>query len=195
MSDIKVILRKNTANLPEDQIKRIESALDKRQISPVSSDKETGLFLLYVMGDSLDTIAEQTNLPKDVVALTAAAYDWDAKCLEIKKYRNSDKLGEMQKDLINTLLTATYVSLKRDLALVIAGKKDPSEVLMIPKKIDGLKSLIDLFNFVNDPEKSNVPANATIVHAQNVQINQVSENTSESKIERFKRLRESKESK
>jgi hypothetical protein len=192
LSDIKVILRKNTLNLPEEQVKRIESSIDKRQILPLPSEKETGLFLLYAMGDSIESIAEQTSLPKDVVALTAATYDWEAKCLEIKKYRSGDKLDEIQKDLINTLLMATYVSMKRELALVIAGKKDPNEVLMIPKKIDGLKSLIDLVNSVNDPEKIKIATGGTVVHAQNVQINQVSD-IGESKLERLKKLREKKD--
>lgn len=193
MSDIKIILRKNSLNLPEEQIKRIEGAVEKRQIAPLPAEKEVGLFLLYAMGDSIDSIAEQTSLPKDVVALTAATYDWDTKCIEIKKYRNGEKIDEIQKDLINTLLMATYVSMKRELALVIAGKKDPGEVLMIPKKIDGLKSLIDLVNSVNDPDKVKIASGGTIVHAQNVQINQVSETSKESKIERLKKLRESKQ--
>ncbi|MEM4379364.1 MAG: hypothetical protein QXL01_01575 [Thermoplasmatales archaeon] len=200
MSDTKVILRKNSLNLPTEQIVRIEKALERRDISPISSDKETGLFLLYAMGESLDSIAEQTNIPKDIIALTAVTYDWETKCLEIKKYRNGDKIGEMQKDLVNTLLAATYVTIKRELALVIAGKKDPYEVLLIPKKIEGLEKLMNMVAEINSPgataaKNTAQKAGGTVVQAQNVQINQqvVTNPDSaqkESKVERLRKLRE-----
>jgi hypothetical protein len=49
-----------------------------------------------------------------------------------------------------------------------------------------------LVNSVNDPEKIKIATGGTVVHAQNVQINQVSE-SGESKLERLKKLREKKD--
>jgi len=175
MSETKIIVRRNSLNLPTDQLTRIEKAVDKREISPVSAEKEAGLFLMYCMGDELDTIAEQTALPRDVVALTALTYDWQTKAQEIKKYRNGEKVGELQKDLINTILIATYASIKRELALVIAGKKEAYEVPLIPRKIEGLEKLMKMVSEINNLVTPALPSpgnGGTIIQAQNVQVNQ-----------------------
>lgn len=199
MSDTKVILRKNSLNLPVEQVKRIESLVDKRAISHISPDREPGLFLMYVMGESLESIAQQTQIPSDIIALTAIKYDWENKALVVQKYRNEDKIGEMQKDLVNTLLAATYVTIKQELALVIAGKKDPYEVLLIPKKIEGLEKLMNLVSEINNPgaasAKGAAKSGGTVIQAQNVQVNQqVSSSDADeiklSKAEKLRKLRE-----
>lgn len=192
--ETKVIIRKNNLNLPADQLQRIEKAVDRKDIKPLSSDREVGLFLMYCCGDEIDSIAEQTQLPRDVIALTALTYDWHTKALELRKYRNGDKIADLQKDLVNTLLIATYASIKQDLALVIAGKKEAHEVGLIPRKIDGLEKLLNMVSEINNPN-GKVPANkgGTVVQANNVQIvqnNQVAPEESKTKIERLRDLKE-----
>jgi hypothetical protein len=189
-------------NLPAEQVERIEKSFDRRDIAPLSSEKETGLFLMYAMGDSLELIAEQTNIPKDVVALTALTYDWDTKVQDVRKFRNSDKVNEIQRELVNTLLLATYASVKKDLALVIAGKKEAREVALIPKTIDKLSQLMTLVSDINNPEaqaQASASAGAlksggTVVQAQNVQIINNNEPESGAPIKtRAEKLREMRE--
>src|SRR5690606_24175125 len=127
------------------------------------SQKELGLFLMYCHGKEFEEISDETGIPLDIIAVTALSYDWKTKASEIRKYRNGEKIGEIARDMIETLLMATYVSMKKELAEVIAGRKDASEVWMIPKNIPGLEKLMKMVMETSKPAGVEPPKNGTVI--------------------------------
>ena len=180
-SDFNALATQNELSLKEDDIKRIVKLFRERSVTYLSPEREMGPFLLYSVGDSLETVAVKTNLPKDVILCTAIQYRWQEKIRYLK--RDTLNILEVQKDLANTLLVATYKSILSDLGEVIAGKKDASEVGLIPKNITTLEKLMAMVKAVNAPEGA--PINTTnVIHAQQVQVNQqVLEPKKETQIE------------
>lgn len=187
MDDIKSIVIRNEYNLPEDQVKRLINTLYQKGISYLSPDKEEGPFLLYAMGNDFETIALKSNYPIDVIYLTAMRYDWKNKITLLSKIKDLTP-QEIQRDLANTLLMATWISIQRELGEVISGKIEANRSKLIPKSTKALNELIDMVNKVNGIGEQN-PAPIS-VNAQNVQINTHSGNDQEhiDKIELLKRI-------
>lgn len=187
MDDIKSIVIRNEYNLPEDQVKRMINTLYQKGVSYLSPDKEEGPFLLYAMGNDFETIALKSNYPIDVIYLTAMRYDWKNKITLLSKIKDLSP-QEIQRDLANTLLMATWVSIQRELSEVISGKIEANKSKLIPKSTKALNELIDMVNKVNGIGEQN-PAPIS-VNAQNVQINTHSGNDQEhiDKIELLKRI-------
>lgn len=187
MDDIKALVAKNDLDLQPDQVKRLTTLLHQKGISYLSPEKEEGPFLLYCMGDDLTTIALKSNFPSDIILLTAIRYDWKSKALLLNKVRGQTSL-EIQKDLANTMLMATWVSIQRELGQVISGKLSANDSKLIPKNAKALSELMDMVNKVNGVGEKPVPAPAgTVIHATNVQVNQGLPPAEETDADRAKR--------
>lgn len=167
MSDIAVLLENNSLGLPKEAIDRLNRQLKSGITAPLSPEKEAGLFMLYSCGDSLDLIAIKTNIPLDVVYVTALKYSW----VEKAGVLHGD-VTAIQKSLATSLLVATYLSVQKDLADVIAGRKNADKCGLIPKNIMGLERLMAMVSEITDnkPLGKDIPG-STVVHATNVQIN------------------------
>lgn len=170
-SDFPALVNNNELALNEPERRRIVKLFQEKAVTSLSPEREMGPFLLYAVGDSLDTIALKTNLPKDVILATAIQYRWPEKAKMLR--RDTLNPDFLQKELANTLLVATYKALMDDLGAVIAGKKSAKEVGLIPKNMAALQNLMDLVSKLNAPAaEPNAPAAQTHIHATNVQINQ-----------------------
>lgn len=169
MDDIKSLVVRNSLQLPDDQVKRLTTMLYQKSLSYLSPDKEEGPFLLYAMGNDFETIALKTNYPIDIIYLTAIRYDWLGKATLINKVKNLSP-AEIQKDIANTLLIATWVSIQRELGEVMSGKKAAKDSKLIPQSTKSLSELIDMVNKVNGLSEVKAGAGSTIVNATNVQI-------------------------
>lgn len=169
-SDLKALVERNDLKLPSERVESLKRMLAQKAVSHLSPERESGPFLLYCLGDDINTIAAKTSFPIEVIALTAMYYKWNEKIELYNKIRDKNP-AEIQKDLVNSLLVATYVGISRELGDVIAGKKDAAECKLIPREIKDLEKLIAMVQSVNGapaPEGGS----RTVVHAQNVQINQ-----------------------
>jgi len=162
----------NDLNLPKAEVNRLLSINGKQGLAPLSQDKEQGLFLLYCSGYDIDAITVKTNWPKDVILITAIHYRWVDKAKLLAQTQNITNMPLfLQKELVNSILIATFVSYQKELGEVIAGKKQAKDCALIPSSQGSLEKLINLVSAVNG---ATPPAdkNTTVVHAQNVQINQ-----------------------
>lgn len=171
MSEIRTLIVKNQFNLPEEKINSLMHGLANRTISYLSPDKEAGPFLLYTTGSSLEEITLKTGYPADIILLTAIYYKWEEKAKALGMSNSEGASREIQKDLLNTLLIATTLSVKRQLGEVIAGRLDPDKVPLIPKNPASLEKLMAMLNALQEvPEAA--PQPVQYIQAENVQINQ-----------------------
>lgn len=170
-SNLPTLIKQNDLALAIDDQTRLIRLCQEKAITYLSIEKESGPFLLYAVGDSISTIAVKTNLPKDVILLTAIYYRWSEKV----KFLQKDGLDPefLQKELANTLLVATYKSMIDDLGQVIAGKKMAKDVGLIPKNMAALNALMEMVSKINAPkELPTQPTQTTVIHAEQVQVNQ-----------------------
>lgn len=156
-----------------EMVKRIEGLIVRGQTAPLPSDKETGPFLLYVLGDSVEQVAQKTGIPVDVVYLTAISYHWSEKREELARKGNVQLITALQKDLINNLLVATQASIIRQVGEVMSGRLPPEKCSLIPRSLHGLKTLMEMVTQINQLVASNETNKPqTVIQAQNVQVNQ-----------------------
>ena len=181
--DLKALIVKNDLKLPKEQVDRLLSQNGRHALHALSPDKESGAFLLFCCGDDLDLISAKLSIPKDVILATAIQYRWPDKASVLKSTTPID----LQKDLVNTILVATVMSVNRDLADVISGKKDASDCPLIPSSPQALEKLINMVNTVNSVSVPKQDQPQTVIHANNVQVNQqIGESPEPKKIEASK---------
>jgi len=157
--------------IPEDIRPILESRVKKGLLGPLSPEREAGPFMLYCVGDDMEAIALKTNFPRDVLYVTAIHYDWKEKSSLLRSDSKDFNPANIQKDLAHTLLVATYLATKEQLQDVLAGRKKASQCSLIPKNVQALDKLMNMVSALSAPETSVAPG-GTVVHAQNVQINQ-----------------------
>lgn len=166
--------------VPVEEKEKIESRVRKGLLGPLSPEREAGPFMLYCCGDDLETIALKTNFPKDILYVTAIHYDWDNKAASLRSDSKDFNPINIQKDLAHSLLVATYMAAKEQLQDVLAGRKSPSQCPLLPKNMHSLEKLMNMITEMNKPPEGagshQYPGSGTVVHAQNVQINQQQNN-------------------
>ena len=167
--------------IPVEKKQEIIARIRKGLLGPLSPEREAGAFMLYCCGDDFESISLKTNFPLDIIYVTAAHYGWDIKAKALRSESGDFNPVNIQKNLANSLLIATYMSVQEELKDVLAGKKSASDCKLIPNNIKSLQTLMDMVSNVHNP---GVAGNqGTVVHAQNVQINQVAEPKPEKKEE------------
>lgn len=191
MGDIGALVVRNDLGLEESKVKELSRLVQKGAISYLAPDREATAFMLYIVGQDIDGIALRTNIPKDVILLTAIRYDWPAKAKEMKASMVEGDLASIKNDIVRMLLVATHKSMQDELSGVLSGQLDAKHSQMIPKNIKALKDLMDMVDSLG--EKVAQPAPGSIqVTGGNVQINMTQpENPAGlSKIDRLRGLKE-----
>lgn len=173
-----VALVGDSSLVPIEEKEKIESKLRKGLIGPLSPERESGPFMLYCCGDDLDAISLKTNFPKEILYVTAVHYDWPAKSQSLRGDSKDFNPLNIQRDLAHSLLVATYMAAKEQLADVLAGRKKPSQCPLLPSNMHSLEKLMNMITEMNVPANgdNSIPQGGTVVHAQNVQINQQQNN-------------------
>lgn len=151
----------------DERIKAGDSQMALAKTAYLSQEQETAPFLLFLMGDSLEEIADKTNYPKEILAVTAKQYGWIARKDAFAKEGRSVP-AEIQKNLVNSLLVATYIAVQQELSLVMRGERDPAQTKFVPKNIGALQTLIQMVNTVNNIENK---TKAPTIKGNNVQVN------------------------
>ena len=172
MSNLVPFIAKNDLGLEKSEVDRLSLMASKGQLFPLSSEKEPGYFLLYCLGDDLSMIAAKTNIPRDVIFATAINYRWTEKAKILNRDNESLVPLDLQKELVNTILVATVVAMQRELGDVIAGRKEAKECRMIPQSPASLEKLMAMVTALNAPKEAAPQEAKTVIHAQNVQVNQ-----------------------
>ncbi len=170
-SELKALVERNELKLPSERVQSLMRTLQQRAVAQLSSEKEPGPFMLYCLGNDLNDIASKTGYPVEVITLTAIYYKWNQKIELFNKVKDKTP-SDIQKDLVNSLLVATYVGISRELGEVIAGKRSAADCKLIPKEIKDLEKLVALVNTANGIVPNPAEPGKTVVNAQNVQINQ-----------------------
>lgn len=164
---------KNQLGLTTDRVDRLKAQLAARQITYLAADKEAGPFLLYCCGDDIDTIAAKTNVPKDIVAVTALHYRWADKAAVLVGDKGAGGAMAIRREMANTLLIATFVAMQKQLGEVVAGRADASTCPLIPTSLGALEKLMAMVEAVNKPATAEpAKTHTTIIHAENAQVNQ-----------------------
>ena len=173
MNDLTTIVAKNDLNLSDEMLEKLTKLVRNRTLSYLSPEKETGPFLLYCTGTDFEGIANRCSYPLEVILLTALYYRWNEKMsgLGLTSIDNAPK--EIQKDLANSLLIATYLSVQKQLGDVIAGRSDADKCLLIPKNVYSLEKLMDMVSNINGLKPQAESGGKTIIQANNVQMNNV----------------------
>lgn len=118
----------------------------KGQLSFLSPDKEAGPFLLYYVGSSFEEVALKTGYPVDLIYMTAMRYEWIKKSETLRRDSILSGMDLVKEDLLQSLLIATQVVVQKELADVIAGRKDAKDCALLPKNINGLKQLVEMID-------------------------------------------------
>lgn len=154
---------------------RVRKLVTAGSISYLSPEKEVGPFMLFLLGDSLEAVAEKTQYPRDIILVTAAHYRWDEKkSVLVQTGKESELIKDIEKNLLNMMLLATYKAFSKEIGEVMAGKKNASDCRFIPSSMQGLGKLLEMVEKANKlvaldkPPETQQPQ--TVVHAQNVQI-------------------------
>jgi len=186
MDDLKSLILQNEFGLEQSKVMSLVTMVNARQANYLSPDKEAGLFLLFVMGKTLQEISVECSYPLDIIILTAIYYRWHQKATALGLTDADKSVEEIQKDILKSILVATAVTTKRELGNVIAGRDKASSGL-IPKNIQGLKQLMEAIEALNPkvPE-----ASGTVINANNVQVvnNNATPQVGPTRIERLRLL-------
>lgn len=177
MNDLKALIVQNELALPKEQVDRLLSLNGRKGLYALAPEKEPGPFLLYCCGDDLDSISAKMNMPRDVIVATAIQYRWPDKARVLHRDKPGIVPADLQKELVNTILVATVVAMQKELGEVIAGRKDAKDCPLIPSSPSALEKLMAMVSALNAPGAPQGPQvepkpGTTIVHAQQVQINQ-----------------------
>lgn len=175
MSDLDDILRK----IDEGAAKG-DSTMVAVRGRYLSQENETGPFLLFLMGDTIEQIADKTKTPKEVLAVTARQHNWLAR-KEAFAASGRNVPGEIQKGLVNMILATTYLAVKDELAMVMKGERDPSQTKFVPKNIAALQTLIEMVNTVNAADDGKQRTKAPSISGDKVQVNIYGDGTVEAK--------------
>ena len=199
MSSLPAEWKAELAHLPDADVRRLENMLERGITHPLSEDKEPGVFVLFVMGKSIEEISVMTGTPKDVMTLTYLKYRWADKKNTLMSAGLEKLLDGMMKNMANLMLAATNQHLTEQVIGVMSGKIPFEKCTFLPRSGHGVQQLMDMVKNVNkmDAEVNGKSGN-TIVQAQNVQINQALEPAKEEvrripREERLARLAQGKE--
>lgn len=179
-----VILKKADGSpppIPFDDEQRAKKLIASNHF--LSPEKEVGPFMLYLLGRDHDSIAVECGIPRDIVLATAVHYRWREKRIAIVEVgKESELIKEVEKNLINSLLLATWRLAMQEVGQVMSGKLPAAACRFVPHSMQGLEKLLAIAERVNKliaadevsrHKADEKPASATtVVHAQNVQINQ-----------------------
>jgi len=167
MSDIALLTESNNLGLSQEAIERLQRQLKSGITAPLSPERESGPFMLWCCQDSLEIISIKCNIPIDVIYATAIKYDWVAKAGVLH-----GDVKSIQKSIATSLLVATFMTIQKDLADVLAGRKSADKCKLMPQNIVGLERLMAMVSDVmGDAQLGKEVPGSTVVHAMNVQIN------------------------
>jgi hypothetical protein len=170
-SDLRHDIIKNELGLSLEITNRLLTSLGRGKLYSLSPDKESGAFMLYCIGNNFEEISIKLNLPLDVIITTAIQYSWFNKTKILKKSPDTASV-DMQKDLVNSILVATVISMQRTIGEVISGKADPKDCPLIPNSVASLEKLMNLMAMLNAPQSTDKGTNqTTVITTQNLQIN------------------------
>jgi hypothetical protein len=196
-ADLKALITKNELNLPKDAVDKLLSMNGRNMLAPLSPDRESAPFLLYCCGDDLELIAAKMTLPRDVITATAIQYRWPEKAKLMRKDGNAAVPNDLQKDLVNSILVATFVAMQRELSEVVSGKRLAKDCALIPSSPAALEKLMNMITTLNTPVlpgKGGPVADPvhsgpqTVIHAGNVHMGQAPERAAESEEKKAVRL-------
>lgn len=132
--------------------------------------------MLFLLGDDIENVALKTGYPKDVILITAAHYRWrEKRDMLVEQGKEGELIKDVEKAMLNQLLMATYKAVTNEVGQILAGKMGADQSRFIPGSMQGLQRLLEMIEKANklvavgDQEKP--PPGSTIVHAENVQIN------------------------
>lgn len=187
MNDLKALIVQNELALPKEQVDRLLSLNGRKGLYALAPEKEPGPFLLFCTGDDLETISAKMNMPRDVIVATAIQYRWPEKARVLHRDKPGIVPADLQKELANTILVATVVSMQKELGEVIAGRKDAKDCPLIPSSPAALEKLMAMVTALNTPGGAAgpqpEPKPTTVVHANNVQFVQHVETKKDEKRE------------
>lgn len=175
MDNTAALVPKVDIGLLQEDLQKLERKVKRGEVIQLSPEKEAGPFLLYIMGDSLDTIATKTSYPVDIIRITAIYYRWPdkAKAITDMAVDNGEQgdpaMKKVQKDLVNQILIATYMSMQKELGDVIAGRKKARQCRLIPNNVHSLEKLITMADTLNSPPEQKIKTD-TLIQGQNVQV-------------------------
>ena len=193
-SDLRHLIIKNDLQLSLDTTNRLLTSNGRGKLYSLSPEKEAGAFMLYCTGNDCETIAIKLTLPLDVILATAIQYAWVEKTKLLNKSPVTASI-DMQKDLINSILAATVLSMQKELGEVISGKREAKDCALIPNSTSSLEKLINMATALNTPAGVDKgTTQTTVITTQNLQINQSVQQTNalpektESRLDRLKAL-------
>lgn len=173
MSNLPVEWREQLSAFPEADIRRLENLLERGITSPLSEDKENGVFVLFVMGKSVEEIAIMTGTPKDVMTLTYLKYRWAEKKTTLMAAGIDKLLEGMMKNMANLMLSATNKYLTEQVIGVMSGQIPFEKCTFLPRSPHGVQQLMDMVRNVNKMDAAvNGNSGNTIIQANQVQVNQ-----------------------
>ena len=101
-------------SLEGDSLVLVREKVTLGVFSPLGPERESGVFLLFLLGDDIEGVAFKTGIPKDVIVATADKYQWEKKRSQILAGEENEPVKGLQKNITNMILVATYVAVKKE---------------------------------------------------------------------------------
>lgn len=163
MDEIEQIITKMNA-----AIARGDQTMAIAKMHPLSDGAELGPYLFFLMGETIQEISDKTGLPKEILALSARKHNWAERR---EKFTGNGRTvpQEMQRQMANSLLVATFMAVSEEVKGVMSGEIHPSQAKFIPKNLNGLQTLVQMVTAISSAEEPK--KGSTVIKAENIQMN------------------------
>jgi hypothetical protein len=147
MSTALVNLLTNPApDMAISQIASLKKEMERGSGGVLSSEKEQGPFMLYLLGNNYNQISEQCGWPINTILLTAIKNQWYEKKNLLALNEDKEAAKYVLKSAINAMLATTTAVIMKQMQQIMRGELDPSECKYIPKDIYGLEKFMSVVN-------------------------------------------------
>lgn len=110
----------------------------------MSSEREQGPFMLYLLGNDYQSISEQCGWPLNVILLTALKNQWFEKKRILDLGDQKEAARHVIKQAVNAMLATTTAVIMKQMQQIMKGELDPADCKYIPKDVYGMEKFLSV---------------------------------------------------
>lgn len=154
-------------DIPLSYIDALKKELERGSGSVLSTEREQGPFMLYLLGNSYLDIASQSGWPLNVILLTSLKNKWFEKKSMLELEDQKEAARHVIKQAVNAMLATTTAVIMKQMQQIMKGELDPAECKYIPKDVYGMEKFLSVAQQLHKlTEKSDNKS----IHNINVQV-------------------------
>jgi hypothetical protein len=131
-------------DMPVAHIDGLRKAVEKGAASTLSAEREQGPFMLYLLGNDYQSIAEQSGWPLNVILFTALKNNWFEKKQMLDLDNQKEAARYVIKQAVNSMLATTTAVIMKQMQQIMKGEIDPADCKYIPKDIYAMEKFLSV---------------------------------------------------